>query len=165
MYGLEKILDKKMGCITMATTSMPNEYVNDMDDVYSLYGNVNEKVDGKVFSLNDFSVLEQFLEIVYASKDGQFAGFDDDNKVLTVAGSEYNAELLDKVQAGIDEFIREYLEIAGKFIEVSSEFALQILRLIYPSNSILAKDIYKAMTFHDPYRDEGEFFNLMDQIC
>lgn len=165
VYGLEKILDKKMGCITMATTSMPNEYVNDMDDVYSLYGNVNEKIDGKVFSLNDFSVLEQLLEIVYASKDGQFAGFDDGNRVLTVAGSEYNAELLEKVQAGIDEFIREYMEIAGKYIEVSSEFALQILRLIYPSNSILAKDIYTAMTFHDPYRDEGEFFNLMDQIC
>ena len=164
VYGLRRILNKEIGCITLGTTAMPNSYVNDTSNVSSIYGNVNEKIDGLAFSVNDFSVLEQFLEMIYSSFEGQFSGFDDDGKPVTVHGSEYNNELLENVQDILNRLVTEFREVYPNGLGVSKEFALQVLRLLYPSNSIMDEEIREKMSFHDPYSDNGECFNLMDLL-
>lgn len=161
VYGLSKMTGMSIDLIALGTSAIPNRYVEDTNRVKSIFGNVNGKVNGVPYSFSDFSELHLFLEMIYASCEGQFAGFGEDGRIET-NDNEYDCELLDAVQSEmmcIMKALPDYSEM-----DITPQFALEFLRLLYNRNSIMPDDMKKRFTFSDPYDVSKINCNLMECI-
>lgn len=161
IYGFSKILGKPVDLLSLGTTAMPNQYIENLKYVNSIFGNIWNNVGGTAYSLSDFSGLQLFLEVIYASLEGQFRGFDEDGQVMTLE-YEYNKELVQNVQSEIEMIMRENNYF--KELEISKELALAFLRILYSQNSDMNEDMKKRFTFCDPYDGSEKRCNLMERI-
>ncbi len=161
IYGLSKIIGTPVELIALGTSAMPNQYVWDMGRVHAVYGNVNNRIQKTVYSLSDFSELHLFLEIIYASCEGQFIGFDRNGGRLTQE-YEYDKELV----CGIQDEVRKIMQKNKMFygLKISKEFALDFLRILYSKNSDMDENLKKGFRFKDPYDSNKQECNLMESI-
>lgn len=161
VYGLSKIMNLPLDLIALGTSAVPNRYIKDLNRVKSIYGNVSNKVNDIPYSFSDFSELHLFLEMLYASCEGQFAGFREDG-TLVMNPNEYNCDLLTGVQEemiGIMIKLPDYMEL-----DITPWFALSFLRMLYGKNSNMPDDIKRIFSFSDPYSANKTQYNLMEGI-
>ena len=160
--GVSDILDRKMDLIAMGTTELPNKYIDDMKRVHSLLGQINERKGDIRYSFDDFSELHLFLEILYASCDGQFVRIDDSG-CPEYKENEYSEELLVGVQNCLADMISEYDLHNGKTL-FSTEFAKSLLRLFYNKFAMYDEKIRNQFMFDDPYDERMQSCNLIDKL-
>ena len=161
VYGLSRILGTPVDLIAMGTSMAPNAYMKDPGRINSVYGNVNGNAAGDGYSLSDFSELHLFLEIVYASNEGQFTGFGENGEIIT-QNSEYDSELITAIQNEMTNIIEQIPEEGKRDITPST--ALSFLRMLYGRHSDMADELKMRFTFCDPY-DAGKYeCNLMEII-
>lgn len=160
--GVSDILDRKMDLIAMGTTELPNNYIDDMKRVHSLLGQINERKGDIRYSFDDFSELHLFLEILYASCDGQFVRIDNSG-CPEYKENEYSEELLVGVQNCLVDMISEYDLHNGKTL-FSTEFAKSLLRLFYKKFAMYDEKIRNKFMFDDPYDERMQSCNLIDKL-
>jgi len=163
IYCLSEILNKKVTMISLGTTGVPNMFVQN-DNVKSVYGNINEFYNGEVYSKSDFSVLHLLLELLYASMDGQFKGFDNDGNAEFVEKTEYNAELLTNFQDQIKSIHKDYISLWENPGACSNKFAMECLRLLLSKYSVMDEELKKKFKFSDPYMGKLKSINLIDKL-
>lgn len=161
VHGFSKMTEIPIELISLGTMAIPNKYIKDLRKVSSIYGNIWGNVDGISYSFSDLSELQLFIEVIYASLEGQFRGFDEDGQVMTLE-YEYNKELVQNVQSEIEMIMRENNYF--KELEISKELALAFLRILYSQNSDMNEDMKKRFTFCDPYDGSEKRCNLMERI-
>lgn len=161
VYGLSRMIGTPVNLISLGTSAMPNNYVQDLNRVSSIYGNINRNMDGIAYSFSDLSELHLFLEVIYASCEGQFIGFDENGKAMML-DNEYDCELLLNVQYELEHIMKENNFFSGW--KISKEFALAFLRILYSRNSEMIEEIRKKFRFKDPYDSNKLECNLMDGI-
>lgn len=161
VYGLSKLTGNPVDLISLGTSAMPNGYVQDLKRVSSVYGNVNRSMDGTAYSLSDFSELHLFLEVIYASCEGQFAGFDQNGGIITL-DNEYDCGLICGIQQELENMMRENNFFRGW--KIPGGLALAFLRILYGKNSDMPEGMRKRFRFRDPYDPDKLECNLMDCI-
>lgn len=161
IYGLSNMLDKEIDLLALGTTGIPNKYVRDIKRVSSVYGNVYEKIGEVVYSFSDFAELHLFLEMLYGSTEGQLFEFSDMGNPVMVQGTEYNAELMHGTQNEMMTIINEF-GIDYYKMEISKEFALAFLSILYHKYSDKSKEIVAQFAFQDPYDGNMQKCNLME---
>ncbi len=161
VYGLSRIIGTPVDLLSLGTSAMPNKYVQDLDRVSSVYGNVNRNMDGAAYSLSDFSELHLFLEVMYASCEGQFIGFEKNGKAITLE-NEYDCELILHIQHELENMMRENNFFHGW--KISKELALAFLRILYRKNSDMEEEMRNRFRFKDPYDSNKLECNLMECI-
>ena len=162
VYGLSNILGKPVHLIALGTSALPNDYVSNLQFVSSVWGNINEKWHDSVYSLSDVSQLHLFLEMLYASEEGQFGGFSESGGAVTVPGTEYNTELLRNTQNELSTLIKNCKDIHWE--AVSKEFALSAMRMLYSKHTDMAHTLRAKFSFSDPYDGNAQICNLMDGL-
>lgn len=160
--GIFKLIGYMPDLIALGTTSIPNKYIQDEKMVHSMLGNVNEEIDRIPYSFSDFSELHLFLEILYASKDGQFLNFTEDLIPIFNEESKYNDILISNVQKELQASIDEIIEQGYK--EFSNNYVMQILNLFYNKYSSYDETIKKMFIFDDPYDERLSKCNLIDKL-
>ena len=163
VYGLSNIFENEIDLFAMGTSAVPNKYIKNLSGVHSIYGNITERVGDSLYSMSDFAELHLFLEMLYASKDGQFYSIDEDLNPVFVAGSEYDSNLLKGVQGALKRMIKKFVS-AGSLSEVSPEFALGMLRIFSKKYSAFSDEIKAGFSFEDPYDGSIQKCNLIDFI-
>lgn len=163
IYCLSELLGKKVTMISLGTTGVPNDFVKE-DDVKSVYGNINAFCNGEVYSKSDFSVLHLLLELLYASKEGQFCGFDDYGKAVFAEKTEYNSELLDNFHNQIIKIHENYNMLWDNAGAFSEGFAMECLRILLSKYSVMDEEFKKKFIFLDPYMGELRTTNLVDRL-
>ena len=160
VYGLSHLLEHDVELIAMGTSAVPNNYIPSLEKVASMLGNVNEKVNGIVYSASDFSELHLFLELLYASTDGQLWEFDDMGVPIFVE-NEYDENLLISVQKELMELIEKYY---NPYKMPSLEFSLSCMRLLYSKYSIVSLELKQQFGFKDPYDASKQNCNLFQEL-
>ena len=164
VYCLSQILGQEIDMISLGTTDVPNMYVNDPDRVFSVYGNINKKADGAIYSCSNLSVAHLFLEMLYASTDGQFTGISEKQEPIFQDQTKYNPELVTGVQRELVK-IMERAEYAGfHFENISQEFALGMIQLLFRKYSDMDEKLAKQFVFSDPYMGGYKMVNLTDML-
>lgn len=156
-YSLERMLERPIYLISYGTLFMPNEYVYNMENVFSLYGNI--------YSYSRFSPICSILELVYASKEEQLAEFDQNGNCIFINGSAYNKEVLNYLQTGIDDFLLRYEKIDTHwYLRVFSNTAvLGLLMIIDSFYSHISRDAMDKFSFYDPLHIPQKF-NILNCI-
>ena len=157
------IFDNDIDLFALGTSAVPNKYIGDLSRVHSVYGNITERVGDSLVSMSDFSELHLFIEMLYASKEGQFYEVDESIKPVFVDGSEYNSELLERVQNSLFDMVVSFVK-KGVFPEVSPEFALGMVRVFSKKYSVFSEEIKAGFSFEDPYDGSVQKCNLIDFI-
>ena len=163
VYGLSSIFEKEIDLIALGTSAVPNKYINDISRVHSVFGNITERVGDAIYSMSDFAELHLFIEMLYASKEGQFYTIDKDTNPVFVEGSQYDPVLLDSVQTELLTMMKRYLG-NNKKPDISPEFALGMLRTFSKKFSVFSEEIKKGFTFEDQYDGIIQKCNLIDFI-
>lgn len=162
-YCLERILDKPVDMISIGTTGVPNVYLCS-DRVRSIYGNVNEEVNGALVTKSDLSILHLFLEVLYSSDKGQFIGTSRSGAPVFLEGSEYDYDLLHGVQAELKKLFLAYQADDDFGYSFSPEFSHGMLRILRSKYSVLSDGLKNKFLFSDPY--DGGFLtvNIADSL-
>lgn len=160
IYGVSNILSKEVDLLALGTSGVPNKYIPDLERVASVYGNVNEKIGEKMYSFSVLSELHLFLEMIYSSRDGQLYSFSANGEPIMVSGTEYNAELLCNVQREMTAILQEISSEYYK-MNISKDFALACLKLLYHKYSDMSEEIASKFVFQDPYDGNMQECNLM----
>lgn len=163
IYCLSELLGKRVTMISLGTTGVPNKFVQ-MHNVKSIYGNVNAICNGEVYSKSDFSVLHLLLELLFASKDGQFKGFDNNGNAVFVEQTEYNTILLENFQLQVNNIHKDYISLWKDSGSFSQKFAMECLRLLLSKYSVIDEDLKKKFIFSDPYMGGLRSTNLVDGL-
>jgi len=164
VYCLSQILGQEIDMIALGTTDVPNAYVNDPDQVFSVYGNINKNADGAIYSCSNLSVTHLILEMLYASADGQFMGMDENQEPIFNQETKYNPELITGVQKEIMK-IMERTECVGFHYEgLSREFALGMIQLLFHQYSDIDNELKEQFVFSDPYKGGYKIVNLVDML-
>lgn len=163
VFCLSNLLKKEIGLFALGTSWFPNKYISDESLVHSVYGNVYGKVENMTYSFSELDELHLFLEMIYSSTEGQLFEFTQEGEPLMVKGTEYNSFLLEKTQEQMKDII-ESLE--GNFYKknISKEFALACMKLLYKKYSDVIEDIKAKFVFEDPYAYTLQNCNLFDII-
>ena len=104
------------------------------------------------------------MELLYASEDGQFCGFTESGEIITLEHSQYDRELLEKTQDAFMELICEFIDIKTDFEQISNNFALAALRILFGRYSDVGEQIKNKFSFSDPYDSLGSKRNLIDEF-
>lgn len=158
-FGLRELVKLDVDLIAIGTTAVPNKYIT-ADSVNSMLGNVNEEIEGIPFSFNDFSELHLFMEMLYASLEGQFNGFTNDGHFI-FEKNEYNEKLLLEVQSELEKIVKNMIENDMYF---SNEYSTYLLQMFYRNYASYSEEIRNAFTFNDPYDDRLHKCNLIDKL-
>ena len=163
IYCLAELLGKRVTMISLGTTGVPNRFVQ-TDNVKSIYGNVNALCNGEVYSKSDFSALHLLLELLYASKEGQFREFDSNGNALFVEQTEYNSILLENFQRQVNNIHKNYISLWKDSGSFSKEFAMECLRLLLSKYSVMGEELKNKFIFSDPYMGGLRTTNLVDGL-
>ncbi|SFG25439.1 hypothetical protein [Oribacterium sp. WCC10] len=163
VYGLSSIFENQIDLFALGTSTVPNKYIKDISRVHSIYGNITERIGESIYSKNDFSELHLFIEMLYASKEGQFFTVDDELNPVFVKGSEYNLKLLESVQTILQTMIEKFV-LDSVISEVSPEFALGMIRVFSKKYSVFSDEMKSKFSFEDPYDGNIQKCNLIDFI-
>jgi len=164
IYCLSEILEKKVDMIALGTTSVPNAYVSDVSSVYSVYGNVNLEKDGAVYSVSELSILHLFLEMLFASEDGQFLEITEKGSPVFLKGSEYDVELIRETQNEIIKIAEHMNQLDLPNDHYSKEFSIALMRGLLGKYSCMGQELREKFVFSDPYADKNVITNLANMI-
>lgn len=162
-YCLSELLGKSVDMLSIGTTGIPNVYLGS-DRVRSIYGNVNEEINGTLISQSDLSVLHLLLEMLYSSKDGQFLEISDTGKPTFMKGSEYNIALLDGVQMELHSLFEHYDRCEDVSTDFSPDFCHGMLRIFRKKYSVISDELKQKFVFSDPYDGGFVTVNLTDSL-
>lgn len=163
VYGLSRLIGQDVDLIAMGTTAIPNKYIRDERRVHSMLGSVNEKIGDIPYSFSDFSELHLFLEMLYASDEGQVYEFSETGKPIFTNGSEYNRILVPSVQEEILSIVQDFgMDNDGG--ELSSCFCTTMLSLFYNKYSDYDNKIMDEFSFDDPYDSNMQKCNLIEKM-
>ena len=163
IYGLNHIFHNDISLFALGTSAVPNKYIPDISKVHSVYGNITERIGDSLYSMSDFSELHLFIEMLYASKEGQFYSVDEELKPFFVAGSEYDPELLENVQSSLFDMVKKHVDSCDISL-ITPEFALGMLRVFSKKYSHFSDDMKERFSFEDPYDGSIQKCNLIDYI-
>jgi FMN phosphatase YigB (HAD superfamily) len=163
VYGLSNVFENEIDLFALGTSAVPNKYIKDESRVHSVYGNITERVGTAIYSMSDFSELHLFIEMLYASREGQFYTIDDELNPVFVSGSEYNSVLLENVQTSLQTMVERFV-INGVIQDISPEFALGMLRVFSKKFSVFSDEMKAGFSFEDPYDGSIQKCNLVDFI-
>ena len=162
-YCLSEVLGKPIDMIAIGSTGIPNVFL-DENRVRSIYGNVNEEVNGTIITKTDMSVLHLFLEVLYSSRDGQFLEISEAGEAKFVNGSEYNTDLLDGVQNELSQLLESCESNRTASFGFSPEFCHGMLRILRKRFSSISDDLRRKFEFSDPYEGGFAVVNLIDSL-
>lgn len=157
-YGLSSILGKNVRMLALGTTKLPNPFVPDIVFADSLYGQMVTGIGSAV------SVMFNLLELVYGSREGQLAGFNEEGFPKFYSGTEYNVELLDTVQETILSFLDNYWDKKWYCNGCTREFAEQMLGLLDSRYSSVSSDVRSCFEFNDPLDEASGSYNVLDRV-
>lgn len=148
VYGLGKLLNRKIHLLSFASEEAPSFYLPDMQYVHTLFGNDTEK---RTLYYPFFSLFA-VLELVFASNEGQLESFDEQGRPIFVSGSEYPQNLVVSIQNSISDIIccladknsNWYKETYSSLL---GRFALELLTERY---SVFDLRVEEQFTFFDP---------------
>lgn len=160
--GISNMIGRDIDLIAMGTTELPNDFIDDLGRVHSLFGQINERKGEIRYSFDDFSELHLFLEMLYASDDGQFLGIDN-NGLPIFKENEYSAELIKGVQVSLTDMLDEY-DWQSDDIGFSPGFTKALLRMFYRKFADYDASIREQFTFDDPYDTRMHACNLIDKL-
>lgn len=161
-HGISVLTGNMLDLIALGTTAVPNRYVQREESVHSMLGNVNEEVDGIPYSFFDFSELHLFLEILYASEDGQFLEFSEGLLPCFDVESKYDKMLIKMVQKELKQIINSMIE--NEIKDFSNDYITQVLNLFYKNFADYDEKIKGRFCFDDPYDDRLQNCNLIDKL-
>lgn len=164
VYCLSQILHQEIDMIALGTTDVPNKYMTNKDQVFSVFGNINKKADGTIYSCSNFSVIHLLLEVLYASTDGQFTGFSENYSPIFQNQTKYNEDLVVGVQREIVNIMEELERIGFYSKNISREFSMGIIQLLFRKYSDIDEELKKQFIFSDPYMGGFKKVNLMDML-
>jgi len=153
VYGLSNLLSTKCDLIAVGTTAVPNQYIPDVSQAKTIFGNINERCGDIIYSLTDLSELHLLLELIYSSTDGQFLYFDEALNKHFLSGSEYDTIILNAVQGELARLLDDD-NILTKKVEFSKEFVVACLRMLTKKYSVVSDDIRSRFRFTDPYEKD-----------
>ena len=162
-YCLSKILGREVDMISVGASGVPNVFM-DADSVHSIYGNVNEEVNGSLVTKSDLSVLHLLMEVIYSSKDGQFLSVDGSGIPAFLTGSEYNAKLLEGIQSELTTIFDSFIGDGNASTRFSPEFCHGVLKIIRSNNSMIDEKLREQFVFSDPYDGGFVTVNLVDSL-
>lgn len=163
-YCLSRMLNREIDLLALGTTDVPNVYVDNPERVFSVYGNINKKAGGAVYSCSNLSVAHLLLELLYASTDGQFMGISEDQKPLFQSGTGYNPGLVRGVQGELVRIMEETGKLGFCYENISKEFSMGMIQLLFRKYSELDEELRKRFAFSDPYMGGMKRVNLMDMF-
>ncbi len=164
VYCLSQILHQEIDMIALGTTDVPNKYMTNKDQVFSVFGNINKKADGTIYSCSNFSVIHLLLEVLYASTDGQFTGFFENYSPMFQNQTKYNEDLVVGVQREILNIMEELERIGFYNKNISREFSMGMIQLLFHKYSDIDEELKKQFIFSDPYMGGFKKINLMDLL-
>lgn len=164
VYCLSQLLGKRIDMIAVGTTDIPNKYVENMERVFSIYGNVNKRADGAIYSCSSLSVMHLFLELLYASADGQFVGFLEDQTPVFQEQTNYHPKLVTGVQQELLKIMDKMADAGFHYQEISPEFAMGMLELMFSKYSDMDEKLKEQFVFSDPYMGGFKTLNLTDLL-
>lgn len=164
VYCLSQILHQEIDMIALGTTDVPNKYMTNKDQVFSVFGNINKKADGTIYSCSNFSVIHLLLEVLYASTDGQFTGFFENYSPMFQNQTKYNEDLVVGVQREILNIMEELERIGFYNKNISREFSMGMIQLLFHKYSDIDEELKKQFIFSDPYMGGFKNINLMDLL-
>lgn len=164
VYCLSQLLEEKIDMIALGTTDIPNVYVDKGERVFSVYGNINKKSNGAIYSCSNLSVLHLFLEMLYASTDGQFMGISENQTPTFQDGSAYDKELITEVQRELIKIMEETTNCGFHYQNFSRQFSLGMMQLLLHKYSSIDEGIVERFAFSDPYMGGFKEMNLADML-
>ena len=150
--------------IALGTTDIPNVYVDNEERVFSVYGNINKKADGAIYSCSNLSAIHLLLELLYASTDGQFMGISGDREAVFQDETRYNQKLLTGVQEELIKIMEETGNLGFHYENISPEFSMGMVQLLFRKYSDIDKELEEQFAFSDPYMGSVKTVNLMDML-
>lgn len=164
VYCLSQLLNQDIVMLALGTTDVPNAYIRNEQQAFSVYGNVNKEVQGTTYSCSDLSVLHLVLEMLYASTDGQFTGISDDHTPIFQNGTEYDSGLTAGVQEELLKIMEETAGAGIHYENISREFSMGMIRVLLHKYSDIDERLKKQFAFSDPYMGGVKTVNLMDRL-
>lgn len=164
VYCLSQLLGKKIDMLALGTTDVPNAYIENAEQVSSVYGNVNKEIQGATYSCSDLSVMHLFLEMLYASTDGQFMGISENRVPMFQSGTEYDSELITGVQEEVMKIMEETARGGIHYENISKEFSRGMLRVLFRKYSEIDESLRRQFVFSDPYMGGIKVVNLTDRL-
>ena len=157
-YALHRITGLPVHLIVMGGLGIPNSYCRDISDVSMQYGSISR--------LSELDDLFGFLEIVYASHEGQLDSFDSEGNALFVPGTEYNELLITELQKGLSDMYETLLKLISNIwdLDLSYDFSVSCMQMLYSQYSDIDDEIKDKFIFYDPLAKEQKTNLLRDRV-
>lgn len=139
-------------------------YIDNPERVFSVYGNINKRAEGAIYSCSNLSAVHLLLELLYASTDGQFIGISQFREPVFQNGTSYNSELLTGVQGELRRIMEETRNFGFCYENISKEFSMGMIQLLFRKCSDMDKKLEGQFAFSDPYMGRVKSVNLMDML-
>jgi len=149
-YGLRRLLDRPVHLIALGGLFLPNAYLADARQ-YTLYF-------GTVTPFSSSYSLFPVLELLFASREGQAAGFNAEGKPVFSEGTAYRCDLLDEVQTTwLRALAAPWMHaLAWWNMQISADFVENVLEIIRSEYSDVSDGVMKMFSFTDPLFKHGE---------
>ena len=164
VYCISQMLGREIDMIALGTTDTPNVYIDNPERVFSVYGNINKRAEGAIYSCSNLSAVHLLLELLYASTDGQFIGISEFQEPVFQNGTSYNSELLTGVQGELEKIMEETRGFGFCYENISKEFSMGMIQLLFRKCSDIDKKLEGQFAFSDPYMGRVKSVNLMDML-
>lgn len=155
-YALQSLLKRNVELVALGGARGLSFFVSN-DHQHLLFG-----------KSNFFSTLWSYfpvLEMIFASREGQVCGFDEDGNPLFAEHSKYNTELLDEVQKILMESLNENMDKEWINHILSNEFCSQMLGLISKDSTDINYEVSEGFSFTDPLTGgEGNHVNILQYL-
>ena len=154
VYALSKVLNRKIHLVSFGA-NFPNAYLGNGKYVHALFGDLSQHPL--------LSRIMIFLEMAFASRDGQLIGFSGDGSPQFQMGSEYSAKLLDGMQNALDNFLNFYPDENWVQHDISIKLVSSMCCLLYEEYSDITKALKDEFRFYDPYAKKSKL-NILDNF-
>ena len=142
VYALSRMLEHEVYLISCFGADIPNDYIKDISLCNLAYGNIEYT--------SKLSGINPVLEIIYASNEGQLAGFSETGEKLFVENSSYKADFLMNLQGELMGLLNEYADPVWPMGDLSNSFAAGMLDILHITHSDISEDVVAGFDFYDP---------------
>ena len=155
-YAIKRITGKPTLLLACFGHSLPNSYIPKHSDYRLLFGNTN--------CCSKLASATQFMEMIYASQEGQCLGFDKSGDVLFDENSKYNPLMLKEVQGALNEGVLDYMRNEYISHELSYEFIEAMFCVLQDKNSSISDYVKDGFVFFDSLSDNVRKNIMKDEI-
>lgn len=157
-YVLHRITGLNVHLIAMGGLGIPNAYCSDLKLASLQYGNIKK--------MSEFNDLFGFLELAYASHEGQLDSFDEAGNPVFVLGSEYNSNLTTEMQTGLNEIFDLLSNLNVKIwnLDLSYEFVVACMQMLYTQYSYIDEKIKDMFVFYNPLAKQSKINLLKNKV-